>query len=78
MPKLSEIELWLEFHQPVRAISDFLKWHRQNVAQGLESMQIAKTYGGLDAPERIPAGSTMRPFSALTPASITASRITIR
>ena len=78
MQKLSESELWLEFHQPVRAFSDFLKWHRQNVASGLESVQIAKTYGGLDAPERIPAGSTMQPFSALTPASITASSITIR
>ena len=74
MQKPSESELWLEFHQPVRAFSDFLKWHWQNVASGLESVQMAKTYGGLDAPERIPAGSTMRPFSATAPAS----RITIR
>ena len=74
MKMTEDNESWLEFHQPVRAFSDFLKWHRQNVASGLESVQMAKTYGGLDAPERIPAGSTMRPFSATAPAS----RITIR
>lgn len=74
MQKHSETELWLEFHRPVRAFSDFLKWHRQNIRAAQEEIQAAKTYGGLDAPERIPAGSTMRPFMATAPAS----SITIR
>lgn len=52
------VALWQEFHCPHIVISAVLKQHRHNIRAALEEIEAIKAYGGLDAPEKLPAGST--------------------